>query len=61
MFETILCAVSTRSFITVAVLAWYVADSAGSLLNQLGYNAILNSLFLILVLAALFVPKLPED
>jgi len=50
-----------RKFLTISVLTWYLADTGGSLCNHLGYNAILNSAFLLLALAALFVPQLDGE
>jgi len=49
-----------RRFLTLGVLAWYVTDSAGSLWNHLGHNAILNTVFLLLALTALFARELDD-
>jgi len=49
---------NAQRYLTIALLAWFVTDSIGSLMNSLEYNIILNLGFLIPGLIILYWPNL---
>ncbi len=50
-----------RLFLLIAIVTWFTTDSIGSLLNDLHYNVILNAVFLIFDLLALFLTKTDDQ
>ena len=49
---------NAQKYLTIALLAWFITDSIGSLMNSLEYNVILNLGFLIPGLIILYWPNL---
>jgi len=49
---------NAQRYLTIALLAWFITDSIGSLMNSLEYNVILNLGFLIPGLIILYWPNL---
>ena len=49
---------NAQRYLNIALIAWFITDSIGSLMNSLEYNVIFNSAFLIVGLITLYWPNL---
>ena len=50
--------VCAQRWLTAAVLSWSILDSIGSVMNSLAYNLILNGVFTMLALLAIYYPNI---